>query len=229
MSAPDDITPPPAVVVEIVSDQTAGSRCDVGFLRVRRLTLRNRYADGSASAEYRYDVVERDATDAVGIVLEANGPSGPSICLRTAMRPPMALRSSMKLPLPEPVSQGSLWEIPAGLVEPDERGEAGIRACAARETLEEVGLDVSPDAFTMLGPAVALSPGVLGERVHFLHAIVDPSHAGEPSLDGSPVEERALIRFVPLARALEAIRAGLVADVKTEVAVRRLLELRGRT
>ena len=92
---------------------------------------------------------------------------------------------------------------------------------------EEVGLDVSPDAFGPLGPAVALSPGVLGERVHFLHALVDPTRAGVPGLDGSPVEERALIRFVPLSRALEAIREGRVADVKTEVAVRRLIELRG--
>ena len=42
--------------------------------------------------------------------------------------------------------------------------------------------------------------------------------------DGSPVEADAHVRFVPLDDALAATRAGVVADVKTEVALRRLAE-----
>jgi len=116
------------------------------------------------------------------------------------------------------------WEVPAGLVEPDERGEEGLRACAARETLEEVGLAVAPSAFEALGPPVALSPGVIGEKIYFLVADVDPSQRGTPTEDGSPVEADARVRFVPLDDALAATRSGVVADVKTEVALRRLAE-----
>ena len=225
----------PAVTVEVLEDRTAGARCDQGFLRVRRLLLRNRWADGTLSASYPYDVVERDALDAVAIVLVALAapePGGadssrkePRICLRSALRPPLAFRAGYALPLPEPPDATPvLWEVPAGLVEPTERGEAGLRACAARETAEEVGLHVDPEDFEPLGPAACLSPGVLAEKLHYLVAQVDPAACGVPGEDGSPVEERAEIRFVPLSDALAACRDGRVADLKTETAIRRLAE-----
>lgn len=213
----------PHVEVEVLEDRSAHARCDQGFLRLRRLTLKNRYADGSESAAYAYDLVERDALDAVAIVLFADGPRGPLVCVRSALRPPLAFRSTYALPIPEregPV----LWEIPAGLVEPDERGEEGLRACAARETLEEVGLEIAPERFERLGPAACLSPGVMAEKIHYLVAKVDPSSRSTPLEDGSPVEERAEIRFVPIEEALAACRDGRIADVKTETAIRRLEE-----
>lgn len=211
----------PRVEVELVEDRTAGARCDRGFLRMRRVTLRNRYEDGSTSAPYAYDFVERDALDAVVIVLVAG--DEPRVCLRTALRPPLAFRSSYALPLPE-AGDPVVWEVPAGLVEPSERGEEGLRATCARETLEEVGIELPPDAFERLGPAACLSPGVLAEKVHYFVARVDPSSRGVPLEDGSPVEERAEIRFVPLDDALAACRDGRIADVKTETAIRRLAE-----
>lgn len=226
MSERKRLDTPPEVQIVVVEDRTEGSRPDVGFLRVRRLVLANRYADGSSSAHYRYDLVERDATDAVGIVLETTREGEPWICLRSSLRPPMSFRHSYAVPV-DPVCSPSLWEIPAGLVEADERGEEGLRGCASRETLEEVGLQVRPDRFALLGPGFALSPGVLGEKIFLLHAEVDPSRRGTPTLDGSPTEEAGVIRFVPLAEALEATRDGRIADVKTEVALRRLAELRG--
>lgn len=218
---------PPHVDIAVESDHTASSRADEGFLRVRRLSLRNKYPDDTESEIYRYDVIERDAMDAVGIVLEAVSDDGPLVCLRSALRPPLAFRSTYAVPLAD---EGSavLWEIPAGLIEPSERGEAGIVACAARETLEEVGLVVSPERFEPLGRPACLSPGVMGEKVHFVHAVVDPTEMREPLADGSPVEERADIRFVTIDDALEAVRDGRVADAKTEVAVRRLAERRSR-
>jgi len=224
----DPIGPRPRVRVEVVEDHTGGARCDEGFLTVRRLTLRNRYEDGHRSAAYRYDLVEREALDAVAIVLLARGPGEPRICLRSALRPPLAFRASYAVPLAEPPDETPvLWEVPAGLVEPEERGEVGLRACAARETLEEVGLVLSPGDFSPLGPAACLSPGVMAEKLHYQVAEVDPAERRAPLEDGTPVEERAEVRFVPLAEALAACRDGRVADLKTETAIRRLAEREG--
>jgi len=220
----DRLGGPPRVDVEVVADRTSGARVDEGFLRMRRLVLRNRYPDGTVSEDYPYDVVEREAMDAVAIVLAAGGRESPAVCLRTSIRPPLAFRREYAVPVGDGDAPPVLWEVPAGLVEPDEVGAEGLRACAARETLEEVGFRLAPDAFAPLGPAAGLSPGVLGEKIHFLVAEVEPDERGAPVEDGSPVEERAEIRFVPLPEALRALADGRIADVKTEVAVRRLAE-----
>lgn len=214
----------PAVRIEIVGDESARTRSDEGFVRVRRLVLRNHYADGTTSRDYRYDCAERDAIDAVGIVLvDREG----RVCLRSSIRPPIALRPTYALPLDGETADPTLFEIPAGLVEPEEKGEAGLRGCCARETLEEVGLEVASDAFARLGPAVYLTPGVIAEKVHLFFAVVDPAAASAPTMDGSPVEEHAKIEWVPLAEALAACRDGRIGDVKTEVALRRLAEVHG--
>jgi ADP-ribose pyrophosphatase len=216
----DGLGPLPDVRVDVVEDRSATAPADRGFLRLRRLSLRNAYPDGTESRTYDYDIVERDALDAVGIVLAA---PGPRICLRSALRPPLAFRAEYDVPVHDDAPP-VLWEIPAGLVEPGEIGEAGVLACAARETLEEVGLEVEATRFTRLGPAACLSPGVLGEKVHFVVADVDPAAAAAPEADGSVVEERAEVRWVLLDEALAATRDGRIGDVKTEVAIRRLVE-----
>lgn len=214
----------PAVEIELVRDESESMRSSEGFVRVRRLVLRNRYADGSKSREYRYDCAERDAMDAVGVLLIDRAGR---VCLRSSIRPPLALRPGYSLPLPsEESSDPTLFEIPAGLVEVDEKGEDGLRGCCARETLEEVGLEVDASAFARLGPAVYLTPGLIAEKIHVFVAEVDSSATGAPTMDGSPVEERAKIEWVPLAEALEACRDGRIRDIKTEVALRRLEESR---
>jgi ADP-ribose pyrophosphatase len=210
----------PKVRIEVVEDRTASSRADEGFIRVRRLSLRNHYEDGSASATYAYDCAERAAMDAVVIVLHT---SDARVCLRSSIRPPLALRPGYALPLPDR-GDPTLFEVPAGLVEAEERGEEGLRACSARETLEEVGLALAPESFARLGPPVYLTPGLIAEKIHLLHARVDPRDAGAPALDGSPVEENARIEWVPLADALAACRDGRIEDIKTELALRRLAE-----
>lgn len=224
-SGDDPLNERPRIEVQLVEDRTSASRCDEGFLRVRRLTLKNRYADGAESASYPYDVVERDALDAVGIILFAEASGERLVCLRSTLRPPLAFRSGYAIPIPD-AAEPVLWEIPAGLVEPDEHGEDGLRRCCARETLEEVGLGLAPDAFVRLGPAACLSPGVLAEKLHFFAARVDPAQRGTPTEDGTPVEERAEVRFVPIEEALAACRDGRIADLKTETAIRRLAEYR---
>lgn len=226
----DVLGPRPDVVIQVLEDHTAEARCDRGFLVMRRLTLQNCYSDGYRSAPYRYDLVEREALDAVGLVLVARGATGPRICLRSALRPPLAFRARYAIPIDEPAGEPPvLWEVPAGLVEPTERGEEGLRACAARETLEEVGLWVSPEDFAPLGPPVCLSPGVMAEKLHYWMAEVDPRKMRTPLEDGTPVEERAEVRFVALVDALGACRDGRVTDLKTETAIRRLAEWLGET
>lgn len=212
----------PQVKIEVVSDLSDAMRSDEGFIRVRRLVLKNHYEGGAQSREYRYDCAERDAMDAVGIVLYTAAPF--RICLRSSIRPPLALRPDYVLPVKETVADPTLFEIPAGLVEQDEEGEDGLRSCAARETQEEVGLEVAPEAFTVLGPAVFLSPGLVAEKLHFYAAEVDPSAIGHATMDGSPVEERARVAFVPIDEALSACRDGRIEDIKTEIGVRRLID-----
>lgn len=216
------LTRRPHVRLEIVADHSAKSSASEGFIRVRRLELRNHYEDGSSSASYRYDCAEREAMDAVVLLLHTRDGR---VCLRSSIRPPVALRAGYALPVPG-TDDPTLFELPAGLVEPNEHGEEGLRACAARETHEEVGLEVDPGQFARLGVGVYLTPGLIAEKIHVLHAEVDPSRAGAPSLDGSAVEENARIEWVPLEEALAACADGRIEDIKTELALRRLAEHR---
>lgn len=224
--APAGLPGLPGVRLEVLEERLEAP--EGAFLRLRRLRIRNRWDDGVESAAYRYDVLERDAVDAVTVVLWARPAEGrargePFVCLRSSLRPPLALRPRYRLPLPEPEPRPLLWELPAGLVEANEVGEEGLRACAARETLEETGLVVPPEAFRPLGPPFFLSPGVVAEQIHLFHAEVDPAARREPETDGHPVEARARVVFVPLAEAL----GGALRDVKTELGLRRFREMLG--
>lgn len=219
--APRALSSRPRVRLEVVRDRTAESRSDDGFIRVRRVDLVNHYEDGSISRPYAYDCAEREAMDAVAIVLHT---ADRRVCLRSSIRPPLAFRAGYALPL-EGTTDPTLFEIPAGLVEKEERGEEGLRSCCARETEEEVGLVVPASSFAQLGPAVYLTPGLIAEKIHLLHAEVDPRDARAPSLDGSPVEENARIEWVPLDEALAACRDGRIEDIKTELGLRRLADV----
>src|SRR5690606_10034210 len=91
---------------------------------------------------FSYDLVERRALDAAVIAahhLDARG--APCVYLRSAVRPPVALR-----PIP-PKLTGVLWELPAGLIEPDE----APRSAAARELYEELGFLADEAALEPLG------------------------------------------------------------------------------
>jgi ADP-ribose pyrophosphatase len=144
------------------------------------------------------------------------------VYLRSAVRPPVALRD--RAPLGEPDRGGALWELPAGLVEPDEWSASGVARCARRELAEEIGFDVELSHFQQLGPNTYPAPGVIGERHIYFEVAVDPATRQEPSLDGSALEHFGVVVAVPLSRALEMCRRGEIEDAKTEVALRRLHE-----
>lgn len=211
----------PKVEIEIVDEDHGVANQPGGFLRLRRMKLRVRRDGGEPSAIFPYDIVERRATDAVVCVLWAMHEGTFVVCLRSSLRPPLAFRPELTLPLPAD-GQAMIWELPAGLIEADEVGEDGLRDCASRETKEETGLLVASERFSFLGTKVYVSPGVLAEAIYFLEAEVDLDRRVEPTGDGSPVEDDPLIRFVPLAEAIAAIDHGLVVDMKTEIALRRL-------
>lgn len=210
----------PNVAIEIVDEESIEKKPGA-FLHLRRLKLQLRREGAEASAVFPYDMIERRLTDAVVCVLWARRGDDVVVCLRSSLRPPLYFRPGLPLPLPAD-GQASIWELPAGLIEPDEVGEAGLRRCAARETAEETGLDTSSEQFAFLGEKVYVTPGVFAEAIHFLEAEVDPERRGVPVGDGSPVEDDAELRFVPLDEAIDAIDRGILVDMKTEVALRRL-------
>jgi ADP-ribose pyrophosphatase len=170
--------------------------------------------------------VERKAIDAVVIAPHFRDESGTrKVLLRSALRPPVAFRPRDALSIPERDTGGGLWEFPAGLVEPDERSEDGLRRCAVRELYEETGAEVGPEAMLPLGPSTFPCPGIIGERHFYFHAEIDPAALVPPVEDGSVLERQAALVTVTLEEALALVRAGEIEDSKTEIALRRLAEL----
>jgi ADP-ribose pyrophosphatase len=212
--------------IEIVEDRTAAARCDEGFLRLRRYRARNRRDDGSTSPEYPIDVVDRATLDAVGACLWAPSPTGVRVLTRAGLRPAAAFRSGRPTALPEGAHHLH-EEIVAGVVEPGEQGLAALRRRAAEEALEEAGLTIAPERFTLLGGPLFLHAGVSSDKVHLLAAEA-PRVEGEGPLDapplgdGSPMEEGAVLRWRLLPDAIAACERGEIQDAMTEVALRRL-------
>jgi ADP-ribose pyrophosphatase len=241
-----------------------------GFLRLRRLVLRVRYADGTLSEPFEYDAIGRSRLDAVVVAAHYRRGGRRLVVLRSALRPPVALRACLDgaasgpkprarsagpcldgaasgpkprarsagpcldgaasdpSPVPERLLSpglGGLWELPAGLVEDDERSREGLRRCAARELHEEVGIAVDPAALLPLGPSGFPAPGIIGERHFFFHVEIDPAQIRVPLEDGSALERQARIAAVGLDEALALTRAGVIEDEKTELALRRLAEI----
>ncbi len=221
LSLHDALPMPPRIEVEL---QRELSRAGTTFLTLRELELRNRYPDGSNSVPYRYSLTERILLDAVALVLFRRRNAHAEIVLRTQLRPPLAFRTDYDVPLLALGTGAVQWEIPAGLIEQGERGEAGIAGRASAEALEEVGVNLAPERFFTLGPASSLSPGLIAEKLHFVCAeILDTDTWQVAAGDGHAVEEHSTSLFVPLPAALRALDGGTLHDVKTEIGIGRLL------
>jgi ADP-ribose pyrophosphatase len=216
----------PDIRLEILEDLPSSGD---GFLRIVRRRLRAHYPDGTASAPFPYDEVDRRAIDAVVLCVHfLDASSVRHVFLRSAVRPPVAFRSPERSPRPavDP-PHGYLWELPAGLVEPSEQSEVGLRHAAQRELAEELGFDVSLDALSELGPSVFPVPAFIAERHFFFEVEVNPALRREPSLDGSALEHGGAVVTLPVAEALERCRSGEFQDSKTELCLRRLVERYG--
>jgi ADP-ribose pyrophosphatase len=196
-------------------DRSAESRAIGGFLDVRHLELVARYPDGSQSDPFPYDVAERKALDAVVMAAHFVENGIRHVYLRSAIRPPCALR-----PIP-PAHDGALWELPAGLVEPGE----DPAATAVRELGEELGFTVDVGALRPLGEWTFPASGMIGERQIFYAVEVDARARVTPTEDGSALERAAAILAVPVADAIDHCRCGAIRDAKTELGLRRLAEM----
>lgn len=196
-------------------DRTAESRASGGFLDVRRLDLVATFPDGTESAPFAYDVGERAALDAIVIAAHFTVAGVRHVFLRSAVRPPCALRTI------EPLHDGSLWELPAGLIEPGETPAD----CAVRELGEELGFDADLGDMRPLGEWTFPSPGVIGERHVFFAVEVDASARTTPTEDGSALERAAAIVSLPVTDAIAHCRRGDIRDAKTELGLRRLAEM----
>ena len=209
--------------VNVVEDTTEGARCDQGFVRVRRRRLSVTFADGTTSAPFPYDEAWRENLDAVTIAAHYRDAGGvPYVYLRSAMRPPLALRPPEPVAAVQTDAPGGIWELPAGLVERDERTAEGLLRCAAREVEEELGFRVDAARYAPLGRGMFPTPGLIAERIHFFHVEVDPAARAVPSEDGSVLERDAVIVALSLEHAMTLVRAGKIEDMKTEIGLRRL-------
>ena len=220
------LPPLPGHTVEIVDEQRDPADAPDAFMRLRRLRLRARWADGAGSDPFPYFLVDRSRLDAVVMAAHFRDAAGiRHVWLRSALRPPVALRPKERSPHPERAGLGELWELPAGLVEPDECSPEGVRRCAAREIAEELGIDVDTARLSPLGPSTFPAPGFVAERHHFFHVDVGGLPRRTPGEDGSALERGAVLAAIPLDEALALVRTGVIEDEKTELGLRRLAEV----
>lgn len=212
--------------IEIVEDLTAQSRCDEGFLRLRRLRLRNHYRDGTRSAVYPCDVLSRPESDAVVAVLyEIDGARRVRVLLRDAPRAPIYLRRAKRFVHPDPRVYLSLMELVAGMVEEsDGSHDAGLCRRAAIEAREEAGVNVRAEEFRVLGGESFASPGTGDEKLRFCCAQTALAAASAGGGDGSVMEEGARLVTLELGEAIEACRRGAIPDMKTELGLLRLAD-----
>lgn len=225
-------------VIDIVidEDRTAESTCTGGFLKLRRLRLRNVYADGTRSAPYACDVMSRTHVDAVAMVLFEMGssPEGGTgaarrvrVMLKEGIRPAVYLRKEKHVEHGEDRSWMKVIEIAAGMLEADDAGAGGIERRAAAEAHEECGMEVRAADVLDLGGAMFPSPGVTDERVHFRAVPVRIAAAGTPHGDGSPMEQGTRAVVMDVDDAILACRTGEIPDMKTELALLRLCDAIG--
>ncbi|MBP7460128.1 MAG: NUDIX domain-containing protein [Candidatus Delongbacteria bacterium] len=215
--------------LELLDDVTDQYRSDQGFMRIKRYRIANRYQDGSCSDGYRCDVVYRESVDAVGIVLYWTDDSGRRIViLRRCLRPALYFRPrliSFSEAGPPPIS---IYEIPAGVIEPGEITPEQIRYRAVQEVWEETGIRIQTRQLLDLGAPIYTSPGFCIEKVRIMAARIEIqdwdnrclTHSG----DGSLMEEGAELVPLLLDEAIRRCREENYSDGKTELALCRLYD-----
>jgi len=100
-------------------------------------------------------------------------------------------------------TDGYLWEIPAGRLEPNERPED----CARRELLEEVGCRC--DRLVPL-TSIWTAPGFTNEKIHLFAATGLTQGASAREAD-----EFMEVHTLPMSRVLTMVRDGEITDAKT--------------
>lgn len=212
------------ISLEVLADHTAESRCDEGFLQVRRLRVQHQDAAGNKSTEYPCDIVSRKHADAVAAVLWYRHQGRPHVVLKAGVRPAVYLRRNRELPLGTEHCPLMLVELVAGVLEGNDFGQTGIFRRAAAEAWEEAGIRMKADEFEMLGGSTFPSPGITDEKVAFVMARFphEPRAVDRPQGDGSGMEEGTRMVLMELQEAYAACAEGRIADMKTEIGLVRL-------
>ena len=104
-------------------------------------------------------------------------------------------------------ASGTIWEIPAGVLEPGE----DPADCARRELAEETGATAGRIEHLT---TVYTTPGFTDERIHLFAAF--DIQAGEPNHEQDEFIE---VKTVPLSRVLDMIKSGEIVDAKSIVAI----------
>jgi len=217
--------PTEVVDIEILQDLSATSRCDEGFLQVRRLLCQNRRADGSTSRHYRVDVVDRPFLDAVAVLVYRRREDQIEVLTRQNLRPAAYFRRGKETALPDQQHHLRVEEIVAGLLEPTDKGEPGLRRRAAIEVEEEAGIRVDPSEIQVLGSPFFTVPGVLSEKIYITAVDVTGKAQTTALGDGSPLEEGNELSWRPIQDVLRGCRNGATPDAKTEIAISRFLAM----
>ncbi len=169
-----------------------------GFLTLEETYLRHETPDGGMSPEVMRLNVERGDGAAVLVVNRDRG----TVVLTRQFRYATWKRGD----------GGSILEVPAGTVAPDESPEDIARS----ELLQEIGYEVA-DLQPML--TFYASPGTSTERVFLYYAEVTGDHK---VADGGGLDtEHEYIEVVemPIDEAMQLLDRGLVADAKTIIAL----------
>ncbi|MBC8068309.1 MAG: NUDIX hydrolase [Deltaproteobacteria bacterium] len=209
--------------IELLAEEIHGG--DGGFLRVRRLHLRNRDAEGTLSERYVCDFAVRPkGADAVVVALWRRTHEGVEVLLRTGLRPALWHgRAPELLPIADAERTPWMIEVVAGIIERSDHGEAGIRERASIEAWEEAGLHIAAAQVEFLGAGTFPTPGSMPEKFWLVAAEVPGDAVPEPPPgDGSPMEQGARIHWRGLDAAILACVRGEIADAKTELVLRRL-------
>ncbi len=104
-------------------------------------------------------------------------------------------------------TDGTIWEIPAGVLEPGEDPEI----CARRELLEEVGAEA--EEFHHL-TTLYTTPGFTDEKIHLF--LATGLMVGETSHER---DEFITVEARPISKILEMIQNGEIKDAKTVAAI----------
>lgn len=213
--------------IEVVAEDTGET--EAPFVRVRRLRLRHRYADGQYSAAYSFDLIEGPFADAVAIVLyHIDSEAKVWVGLRRGLRPSIYLRKNnpAKASL-DNLSRLTYLELVAGGVEYGDLDSIGIDGRAALEVKEEAGFEVQAEEMISLGAGTFSAPGFGMEKLHYRAARVNPAKGSEPEGDGHPLEEVGDFQFRELSEAISWCRSGEIEDAKTEIGLCRLAHYLG--
>ena len=204
----------PKIDLEIIADRTGENN----FLKVNTYLFRAHYEDGSESKIFTVDSVDRKNLDAAVIIPYFKHKGKINVYLRSSLRPAVALKEVRNGNKIERLSTGVLWEFPAGIIEPDEKP---IQT-AQRELKEELGFDIGLQCFKALGQSSYPCVGLCGEELFYYMVKVKPSSRKEPTLDGSVMENKAVITTFALNQCFTLLKTGQLKDAKTEVGLYRL-------